>query len=180
MSNRFGSVMFFVLLIAISSATIAQVDDFDSGSLVTEVTGRSDYIQSMDSVDLPFEQIVEVREAAIKSLPTAELSGMVSRSGWTPHIRFLSLPPTVYFEGERLFFAHDGLSDISFFPIETMAGFDIRSPIFGVQNGGGALSNGIDISVLEKPFESDYTKATAHWGENGRQRVSVAFIKKLV
>jgi len=179
MSNRFGSVMFFVLFSAIFSVAIAQIDDLDAGSSVSEIPSLRNNIPATDSVDYPFEQIVEVREAAIKSLPTAELSEMVSRSGWTPHIRFLSLPPTVYFEGERLFFAHDGLSDISFFPIETMAGFDIRSPIFGVQNGGSALSNGIDISVLEKPFESDYTKAAAHWGENGRQRVSVAFIKKL-
>ena len=180
MSDRFSSVVFSVaLLIAISSATIAQVDDFDAGSSVTEVPGISDYIQSMDSVDYPFEQIIEVSEAEMLSLPTAELSEMVSRSGWTPHIRFLSLPPTVYFEGERLFFAHDGLSDISFFPIETIAGFDIRSPLFGVQNGGRALSPEIDISILEKPFEYDYTKTTAHWGEDSRQSISGIFIKRL-
>lgn len=110
---------------------------------------------------------------------TSTLPEILSRRGFSSLSRFSSFSPSFYLDGEEIFFSRFGSADFSPLPLEMINSVDFNLPLFSAGLGGEPLFASADFAASDSNISSDYTRISAHWGINRRQRLSGVMLKRL-
>jgi len=107
------------------------------------------------------------------------MAEIITRNGFSAPVKFLSFTPSFYLNGEELFFTCDGALDFNILPLEIIRDLHVESPLFSTSRGGGILHRSINFALPETTLHQDFTRLSAHFGTEGRQRYSLVFLKRL-
>ncbi|MCK5834028.1 Plug domain-containing protein [bacterium] len=169
-------------ILCLCFCSIAQMNGVEQGSGNIPVLGIARVSEVADSIleiDKEYTLIRKIDGQELKHFPSSDLPEIISRQGLASSVRFLSFSPSFYLDGEELFFTADGAVDFYALPLEAISSIRINSPAYGALHGGSSLYSSVDFTLPIGPLSSDYTRLSAHWGADKRQRLSGLFLKKL-